>query len=32
MFSDKITINIITKEIEITSKDKSERIKVEKNN
>ena len=28
MFSDKITINIITKELEITSKDKSERIKV----
>jgi len=32
MFSDKITINIITKEIEITSKNKSDRIKVEKNN
>ena len=32
MFSDKIIINLITKEIEITSKNNSEKIKVEKNN
>ena len=31
MFSDKITVNLLTKEIEITSKNKSNRIKIEKN-
>ena len=31
MFSDKIKINLLTKDIEILSKNKNEKIKIEKN-
>ena len=30
MFSDKITINLLTKEIEITSKNNSDKVRIEK--